>query len=88
MLPTGFATWSELQAAGATKAWLSMYADNVAECPLLFGSAPPRGRIVYSAVIEFRDASSAEASFASDSQAFPVAANFFDRYTAAGGKLI
>jgi hypothetical protein len=87
MLPTGFATWSDLKAAGATDGWLSLYADNPSECPLLLGSAPPKGRLVYTAVIKFKDTKSAGASFASDSQSFPVAAYFADRFAAAGGKV-
>ena len=87
MLPTGMARWSDLQAAGATEGWLSLYADDAAECPLLFGSAPPRGRLVYTAAIKFKDAASAAADFASDSQNFPVAPDFSARFAAAGGKL-
>ena len=44
MLPTGFATWADLKVAGATDGWMSIYADIVSECPLLFGFAPPAGR--------------------------------------------
>ena len=87
MLPTGMASWSDLQAAGATDGWLSLYADNVSECPLLLGNTPPNGRLVYSAAIKFKDPSHASADFASDSQNFPVAPDFFARFTAAGGTL-
>ena len=87
MLPTGMASWSDLQAAGATEGWLSLYADNVSECPLLLANTPPKGRLVYSAAIKFKDPSSAFADYASDSQNFPVAADFFARFSAAGGKL-
>src|ERR1700716_2247819 len=76
MLPTGMASWSDLQAAGATEGWLSLYADNVSECPLLLANTPPKGRLVYSAAIKFKDPSSAFADYASDSQNFPVAADF------------
>jgi hypothetical protein len=86
MLPTGFASWSDLEAAGATEGWLSLYADNLPECPLLLGSAPPQGRLVYAVVIKFKDSSSAAASFASGSQQFPVAPDFSARFMAAGGK--
>jgi hypothetical protein len=87
MLPTGFATWGDLKAAGATEGWLSLYADIEGECPLLLGSAPPKGRLVYTAAIKFKDQSSAAASFVSDVQGFPVAAYFADRFAAAGGKV-
>ena len=87
MLPTGFATWADLKVAGATDGWMSIYADIVSECPLLFGFAPPKGRLVYTAAIKFKDSSSAASSFASDSQGFPVAAYFADRFAAAGGKV-
>jgi hypothetical protein len=85
MLPTGFASWSDLQAGGATEGWLSLYADKLPECPLLLGSAPPQGRLVYAAVIKFKDSSSAAASFRTGSQQFPVAPDFSARFTAAGG---
>lgn len=85
MLPTGFPTWSDLKAAGATEGWLSLYADNMPECPLLLGFAPPKGRLVYTAVIRFKDSSSAAASFDSGSQRFPVAPDFSARFLAAGG---
>lgn len=87
MLPTGFATWADLKVAGATEGWMSIYADIVSECPLLFGFAPPKGRLVYTAAIKFKDSSSAASSFASDSEGFPVAAYFADRFAAAGGKV-
>jgi hypothetical protein len=88
MLPVGMASWSALQAGGATDAWMSLYADNVAECLLLFGSGgTPKGRLVYTAAIKFKDSASAAADFASDSQNFPVAPDFSARFTAAGGKL-
>ena len=87
MLPTGFATWSDLQVAGATEGWLSLYADVVSECPLLLGSAAPKGRLIYAVAIKFKNSSTAAASFTSDSVTFPVAADFFDRFSAAGGKL-
>ena len=87
MLPTGFATWSDLKAAGATEGWLSIYADIESECPLLFGFAPPKGRLVYTTAIKFKDSSSAAVSFVSDLQEFPVAAYFADRFSAAGGKV-
>jgi hypothetical protein len=87
MLPTGMASWSALQAAGATEGWLSLYADHVSECPLLLGNAAPKGRLVYTAAIKFKDSSSAVADYASDSQNFPVAADFFARFVAAGGNL-
>jgi hypothetical protein len=85
MLPTGFASWSDLQAAGATEGWLSLYADKLPECPLLLGSAPPQGRLVYAAVIKFKDSSSAAASFSTGSRQFPVAPDFSARFMAAGG---
>lgn len=88
MLPVGMASWAALQAGGATDGWMSLYADNVAECLLLFGSGgTPKGRLVYTAAIKFRDSASAAADFASDSQNFPVAPDFSARFTAAGGKL-
>ena len=87
MLPTGFATWSELKAAGATEGWLSLYADIESECPFLLGSAPPKGRLVYATVIKFKDVASAASSFVSDSKGFPVADYFADRFAAAGGKV-
>jgi hypothetical protein len=87
MLPTGMASWSDLQASGATDGWLSLFADNLSECPLLFGSAPPKGRIVYTAAIKFRDSASAAADFVSDSKNFPVAPDFSARFAAAGGKV-
>ena len=87
MLPTGMARWPDLQAAGATEGWMSLYADDVAECPLLLGFAPPKGRLVYTAAIKFKNSSSAAKDFASDSQNFPVARDFSDRFFAAGGKV-
>ena len=87
MLPTGFPTWSDLKAAGATDGWLSIYADIESECPLLLGFAPPKGRLVYTTAIKFKDAASANSSFVSGSQGFPVADYFADRFTAAGGKV-
>jgi hypothetical protein len=87
MLPTGMASWSMLQSAGATDGWMSLYADDVSECPLLLANAPPKGRLVYTAAIKFRSSASAVADFASDSQNFPVAPDFSDRFTAAGGML-
>jgi hypothetical protein len=87
MLPTGMASWSTLRSAGATDGWMSLYADDVSECPLLLGNAPPKGRLVYTAAIKFKSSSSAEADFASDSQNFPVAPDFSARFTAAGGVL-
>jgi hypothetical protein len=87
MLPTGMASWSDLRAAGATEGWLSLFADDVSECPLLLGDAPPKGRLVYTAAIKFKDSSRATADYASDSQGFPVAPSFSDRFTAAGGTL-
>ncbi len=88
MLPTGFATWADLQSAGATDGWLSLYAGKVAECPLLLGFAPPTDRLVYSAVIKFKDSASAAASFASMSRQFPVAPDFASRFAAAGGTVV
>jgi hypothetical protein len=89
MLPVGMANWSDLQAGGATDAWMSLYADNVSECLLLFGSGgTPKGKLVYTAAIKFKDSASAAADFASDSQNFPVAPSFAGRFTAAGGRLI
>jgi hypothetical protein len=85
MLPTGFASWSDLKAAGATDGWLSLYAGKEAECPLLLGFAPPANPLVYSAVITFKDSSTAAASFASVSRGFPVAPDFAARFAAAGG---
>src|SRR6267378_255564 len=85
MLPTGFATWSDLKAAGATEGWLSLYADSEPECPLLLGNAAPTGRLVYTAVIKFKSPSKAAASFTSGSQMFPVAPDFANRFAAAGG---
>ena len=87
MLPTGMASWSDLQAAGATDGWLSLFAEAVPECPLLLANTPPTGRLVYTAAIKFKDSSHAVADFGSDSLGFPVAADFFARFTAAGGKL-
>ncbi|HEV2029253.1 MAG TPA: hypothetical protein VGS16_12095 [Candidatus Dormibacteraeota bacterium] len=87
MLPTGMATWSTLQSAGATDGWMSLYADDVAECPLLLGNAIPKGRLVYTAAIKFKSSSSAAADFTSDSQNFPVAPDFSARFAAAGGML-
>ena len=87
MLPTGMASWSALEGAGATEAWLSLYADNPAECPLLLGNAAPKGRLVYTAAIKFKDSASAAKDFVSDSQNFPVAPGFAARFTAAGGTL-
>jgi hypothetical protein len=88
MLPTGMTSWSDLQAAGATDGWLSLYADNVAECPLLLGNASPKGRVVYAAAIKFKDSASAEADYLSDSKNFPVSSDFSARFAAAGGKLV
>jgi len=85
MLPTGFASWSDLKAAGATEGWLSLYADNTPECPLLLGSAAPQGRLVYTAAIKFKSSSNAAVSFTSGAQTFPVAPDFADRFAAAGG---
>ena len=87
MLPTGFATWADLKAAGATEGWLSLYADSEPECPLLLGSAAPKGRLVYTVVIKFKSPSSAAASFTSGAHTFPVAPDFADRFAAAGGTL-
>jgi hypothetical protein len=87
MLPTGMASWSTLQSAGATDGWMSLYADDVSECPLLLGNATPKGRLVYAAAIKFKSSSSAAADFAADSLNFPVAPDFFARFTAAGGML-
>jgi hypothetical protein len=87
MLPTGMSSWSTLQTAGATDGWMSLYADDVAECPLLLGNATPKGRLVYTAAIKFKSSSSAAADFDSDSQTFPVAPDFSARFTAAGGLL-
>jgi hypothetical protein len=87
MLPTGMASWSALQSAGATEGWLSMYADDVSECAFLFGVGSLRGRLVYTAAIRFKDSSSAAADFASDSLAFPVAGSFQKSFEAVGGKL-
>lgn len=87
MLPTGMASWSALEAAGATEGWLSLYADDPSECPLLLGNAAPKGRLVYTAAIKFKNSSSAAADFASDSQNFPVAGDFSARFAAAGGQL-
>ena len=87
MLPTGMTSWPALKAAGATDGWLSLYADDVAECPLILGFAPPKGRLVYAAAIKFKDSSSATKDFTSDSQNFPVAPDFSDRFLAAGGTL-
>jgi hypothetical protein len=87
MLPTGMASWSTLQSAGATDGWMSLYADDVSECPLLLGNATPKGRLVYAAAIKFKNASSAAADFAADSLNFPVAPDFSARFTAAGGML-
>jgi hypothetical protein len=64
---------------------LSLYADSVPECPLLLGSAAPKGRLVYTAVIEFESSSGAAASFKAGAQTFPVAPYFADRFAAAGG---
>src|SRR5258708_7529556 len=88
MLPTGFATWADLRSAGATDGWLSLYAAKVQECPLLLGFAPPTDRLVYSAVIKFKDSASAAASFTSMSQLFPVAPAFPSRFAAAGGTVV
>jgi|SRR5579864_3919462 len=85
MLPTDFTAWSDLKAAGATEAWLSLYADTVSECPLLLGYAPPKGRLVYTAVIKFKSSSTAAASFVSGAYSFPVAPDFAKRFAAAGG---
>jgi hypothetical protein len=85
MLPSGFATWSDLKVAGATEGWLSLYADIESECPLVLGSAPPKGRLVYTTAIKFKDLASAASSFVADSKAFPVADYFADRFAAAGG---
>jgi hypothetical protein len=85
MLPTGFAAWSDLKAAGAIEGWISLFADSVPECPLLLGSAAPKGRLVYTVVIKFKSSSSAAASFTSGSQTFPVDPTFADRFAAAGG---
>ena len=87
MLPTGMASWSTLQTAGATDGWMSLYADDVTECPLLLGNAIPKGRLVYTAAIKFKSSSSAAADFASDSLNFPVAPDFSARFAAAGGSL-
>lgn len=87
MLPTGMTSWSGLQTAGATEGWLSLFAEDVPECPLLLANTPPKSRLVYTAAIKFKDASRATADYASDSQGFPVAPDFFDRFTAAGGTL-
>jgi hypothetical protein len=88
MLPVGMASWSALQSGGATEGWMSLYADDVSECLLLFGSGgTPKGRLVYTAAIKFKDVASAAGDFASDSQNFPVAPDFSARFTAAGGKL-
>jgi len=87
MLPTGMSSWPALQTAGATDAWMSLYADDVAECPLLLGNATPKGRLVYAAAIKFKSSSSAAADFATDSVNFPVAPDFSARFTAAGGML-
>src|SRR5882724_12948383 len=54
MLPTGMASWSTLRSAGATDGWMSLYADDVSECPLLLGNATPKGRLVYAAAIKFK----------------------------------
>jgi hypothetical protein len=40
---------------------------------------------VYTAVIKFRSSASAAASFASGAKTFPVAPDFADRFSAAGG---
>jgi hypothetical protein len=88
MLPTGMSSWSTLRSGGATDGWMSLYADDVAECPYLLGVTKPSGRLVYSAAIKFKDLSSAAVDFASDSRNFPVAPDFSDRFAAAGGKLI
>lgn len=85
MLPTGFASWSDLKASGATDGWLSLYAASETECPLLLGYAPPAKPLVYSAVITFKDPTTAANSFAIVSQGFPVAADFATRFAAAGG---
>jgi hypothetical protein len=87
MLPTGFATWSDLKTAGATEGWLSLHADIESECPLLLGSAAPKGRLVYTTAIKFKDSASAASSFIADSSAFPVADYFADRFAAAGGNV-
>jgi hypothetical protein len=87
MLPTGMSSWTTLKKGGATDGWMSLYADDVAECPLILGFAKPAGRLLYSAAIKFKDSSSAAADFAADSRSFPVAPDFSDRFTAAGGKL-
>jgi hypothetical protein len=88
MLPTGMSSWSTLRAGGATDGWMSLYADDVVECPYILGVALPKGRLVYAAAIKFKDSSSAAADFASDSRNFPVAPDFADRFAAAGGKVL
>jgi hypothetical protein len=87
MLPTGMASWSDLRAAGATDGWLSLFAEDVPECPLLLSNMPPTGRLVYTAAIKFKDSEHAIADYSSDSKGFPVAGSFSDRFTAAGGKV-
>jgi hypothetical protein len=87
MLPTGMASWSALQGAGATDGWLSMYADNDSECVFIFGVGSLKGRLLYTAAIRFKDSSSAAADFATDSHAFPVADSFLVGFEAVGGKL-
>ncbi|HEX2680626.1 MAG TPA: hypothetical protein VHQ03_04980, partial [Candidatus Dormibacteraeota bacterium] len=77
----------DLKAAGATEGWLSLYADSVSECPLLLGSATPKGRLVYTAAIKFKASSGAAASFSNGVQTFPVAPDFAGRFAAAGGRL-
>jgi hypothetical protein len=84
-LPTGMASWSTLKAGGATDGWMSLYADDIAECGYILGFAQPKGRLVYSAAIKFTDSSRAAADFASDSRNFPVASDFAQRFAAAGG---
>jgi hypothetical protein len=87
MLPTGMASWSALQTAGATDGWLSMYADNDSECVFIFGVGSLKGRLLYTAAIRFKDSSSAAADFATDSREFPVGDSFLGGFESVGGTL-
>lgn len=62
-------TWDDLKAAGANDSYIAAYAQNTADCGQ-FNSGTPTGKVAYVYAIRFKDASSASASFKSNTKDF------------------
>jgi hypothetical protein len=64
--------WAQLKSGGATEGYITVYAENTAECGLFSQVDAPKGRVVFTWVVKFNDSDAASLSYKTYASSFSI----------------